>query len=153
GKRVGFGHAGFGPTDTEAALARAAGTTCLIAVRPSHQRRGIGTELLQRCEAYLSSQGARTLYAGLMRPLNPFCFSLYGGSDLPGWLRSDSAAEPFLLQHGYRIQDTCLVFQRNLQRSLTVVDARFAALRRRLDVQVTPRSGVQSWWKECVLGP
>src|SRR5437763_14830150 len=42
GQRVGFAHAGFGPADNESALSRATGVTCLIGVRPSHQRRGIG---------------------------------------------------------------------------------------------------------------
>ncbi len=153
GERVGFAQAGFGPTDTEAALSKAGGVTCLIGVRPTHRRHGIGTELLRRCEAYLTGQGAQTLYAGPMRPMNPFYFGLYGGSDLPGFLTSDASAEPFLLHHGYRVYDTCLVYQRALQQTLNVVDARFAALRRRFEVQVAPRSGIQSWWQECVLGP
>src|SRR5207247_5857884 len=153
GQRIGFAQAGFGPTDTEAALSRAAGVTCLIGVRPSYQRRGIGSELLSRCEAYLRDQGARTLYAGPMRPMNPFYFGLYGGSDLPGFLTSDAVAEPFLLHRGYHIHDTCLVYHRALQQALNIVDARFAALRRRFDVQVAARTGIQSWWQECVLGP
>jgi ribosomal protein S18 acetylase RimI-like enzyme len=153
GKRVGFAHAGFGPTGNLAALSRTAGVTCLIGVRPSHQRHGIGTELLHRCEAYLSSQGAQTLFAGPMRPMNPFYFGLYGGSDLPGLLTSDAVAEPFLLHRGYHIHETCLVYQRALQQALNIVDARFAALRRRFDVQVAARTGIQSWWQECVLGP
>lgn len=152
GVRVGFAHAGFGPLETGAALSRTSGVTCLIAVRASHRRRGIGTELLRRCEAYLTGHGASTLSAGAMRPMNPFYFGLYGGSNSPGFLASDPAAEPFLLSRGYLPQNTCLVYQRALQHNLTVADARFAGLRRRFEVQVAPRSGIQSWWQECTLG-
>lgn len=152
GVRVGFAHAGFGANSTETGLSYAAGVTCLIGVRPSHQRRGIGAQLLKQCETYLRAQGARTLFAGPMRPLNPFYFGLYGGSELPGFLASDQAAGPFLESRGYRPYDTCMVLQRPLDRPLQVADARFPALRRRYAVRVAPRTGLSTWWRECVLG-
>ncbi len=153
GLRVGFIHTGFGPNDTESALSTAVGVTCAIGVRPSHRRRGIGTELLRRGESYLLGRGAQALYAGPQRPLNPFYFGAYGGSDSPGFLASDALAEPFLQARGYQPGETCLVFQRNLTRALNVVDPRFVAVRRNYEVRVTPRSGVISWWQECTLGP
>jgi ribosomal protein S18 acetylase RimI-like enzyme len=153
GTCLGFGHAGFGPNATETALSHDAGVICLLAVRPKHQRHGIGTELLQRCEAYLTAAGARTLYAGPMRPLNPFYLGLYGGSELPGFLASDAAAQPFLTRHGYRVHETCSVYHRQLTRPVQVADGRFAAIRRQYDVVVAPLTGIESWWQECVLGP
>src|ERR1700730_4195185 len=48
---VGFGHAGFGPNETQSALGTATGVVCMLGVRPSHRRRGIGSELLRRCES------------------------------------------------------------------------------------------------------
>jgi ribosomal protein S18 acetylase RimI-like enzyme len=152
GLRVGFAHAGFGANAAETALSYADGVTCLVGVRPAFQRRGIGTELLHRCEAYLRGRGAQTLHAGPLRPLDPFYLGLYGGSELPGFLASDPAAEPFLKRHGYQVSQTCLVLQRPLDQPLKVADARFAAHRRRFDVRVGPRKGVGSWWQECVLG-
>jgi ribosomal protein S18 acetylase RimI-like enzyme len=125
----------------------------MIAVVPSHQRRGIGTELLRRCESYLQERGADTLFAGPMSPLNPFYFGLYGGSESPGFLESDAAAEPFLTRRGYRVWDTCLVFQRLLADPIRVADPRFAALRRQCEVYLAPQSGTASWYQECVLGP
>src|SRR5437660_6414253 len=71
GLLVGFVHAGFGPNDARTAVAPSVGVTCLLAVRPSHRRRGIGSELLHHAEAYLSAQGATTLRAGPMAPFNP----------------------------------------------------------------------------------
>ena len=47
---VGWAHAGMSrnPFNTQPV-----GATCVIGVRPAHQRKGIGTELLKRCEQYL----------------------------------------------------------------------------------------------------
>jgi ribosomal protein S18 acetylase RimI-like enzyme len=153
GRPVGFAHAGFGPDAAGAALSTAAGVTCVLGVRPSHRRRGIGTELLRRCEDYLTERGAKVLYAGGLAPLNPFYFGLYGGSASPGFLRSDADAEPFLTARRYRPAQGCLVFQRRLDGPVNVVDGRFPELRRRFEVAISSRGSVQSWWRECVLGP
>lgn len=149
---VGFAHAGFGPNKTETALSYAAGVSCLIAVKPSHQRRGIGSELLGRCEEYLVGKGARTIYAGSMRPYTPFYFGLYGGADLPGFLATDEAAAPFMEYHGYRPSDTWFVFQRRLEQPPKVVDVRFNTLRKKYNMRVVPKLGVGTWWHECAFG-
>lgn len=150
--RIGFAHAGFGPNNNETKISHLAGVTSIVGVRPEYRHRGIGSELLGRCEEYLRQQGARSIYAGSMKPLNPFYFGLYGGSDLPGFLASDEAAGPFLEYHGYRPHDTCLVFQRKLDESLNIADGRFSALRRKYNTRVVPRTGVGTWWQECAYG-
>jgi ribosomal protein S18 acetylase RimI-like enzyme len=149
---VGFAHAGFGPNLRETALSTRAGVTCLLAVRPPLRRHGIGSELLNRCEAYLRERGAREFYAGPMRPLTPFYFGLYGGCDLAGFLDSDTEAGPFLLKHGYRPEESQLIFQRRLDEPLAIADARFSTFRRRYDLKVLPRIALGTWWQECVLG-
>jgi ribosomal protein S18 acetylase RimI-like enzyme len=150
---VGFAHAGFGPNETQTALCKANGVICAIGVRPSHRRRGVGAELLRRCENYLTSSGATALYAGPMPPFNPFYFGLYGGSNLPGFLSSNADAEPFFRHQGYQIHNTALVFQRALGEAVTIADGRFPALRRQFEVRIAPKSGVATWWQECVQGP
>jgi ribosomal protein S18 acetylase RimI-like enzyme len=125
---------------------------CLVGVRPSRQRQGIGTQLLDRCQSYLHSKGTRTYFAGPIRPLNPFYLGLYGGSEMPGFLNSDTAAEPFFISRGYVAYDTALVFHRSLDRPVEVPDGRFPGLRRRFAVRVSPRMTIGSWWQECVLG-
>jgi ribosomal protein S18 acetylase RimI-like enzyme len=151
-KRLGFVHAGFGPNQRGSALSKHEGVICLMAVRPTHQRRGIGSELMERAEAYLRKQGAQTLFAGLMKPRTPFYFGIYGGAGMPGVLLTEKAAAPFLDSHGYRPVETSLVFQRYLDKPVNIADGRFAALRRRFDVRIIPRIPVTSWWQECVLG-
>jgi ribosomal protein S18 acetylase RimI-like enzyme len=150
---VGFAHAGFGQNATGGSAANDSGGICLIGVRPSHRRRGIGSELLRRCEKYLADKGARTWVAGPHAPLDPFYFGLYGGSNLPGFLISDAEAEPFLKHNGYQAKDLTLVLQRVLGVPLAAVDGRFPTLRRQYDVRIVPRGGKMSRWQESVVGP
>jgi ribosomal protein S18 acetylase RimI-like enzyme len=152
GVGVGFVHAGFGPNGTENSLSTAAGIICLIGVRPTFRRRGIGSELLRRAEAYLGGRGATALYAGPMRPLNPFYLGLYGGSELPGFLASDPDADAFFTRRSYHVYQTSLVFDRRLDKPVTAVDPRFLAYRNRFELRITPRKGAGTWWQESSLG-
>jgi ribosomal protein S18 acetylase RimI-like enzyme len=153
GRPIGFVHAGFGPDRQGSALCTDVGVTCALGVRLTHQRRGIGCELLRRSESYLQGRGVRELRAGPRWPFDPFYFGLYGGSDVPGFLVSDRAAEPFLLRNGYVVQDTTLVLQRRLDAPIAMIDSRFPALRRQFDLHTMPRAGKSTWWQESVLGP
>lgn len=146
---VGFAHAGFGPNDTGDDLGTANGVVCIVAVLTAYRRQGIGSELLSLCEEYLRRRGATALWAGAMRPANPFYFGLYGGSDSPGFLTSDPGAGPFLEMNGYVGASTALVFQRRLDQPVTVADPRFNLLKRRYEVQILPRTPVGTWWQEC----
>jgi ribosomal protein S18 acetylase RimI-like enzyme len=151
-KIVGFAHAGFGPSADGAALDRSTGVMSLLAVRPAYQRHGVGSDLLKQSENFLSQAGATTLLAGGVWPTAPFYFGLYGGASYSGLLRSDPAGHPFLQKHGYVAGASKAVFQRNLTEPLVVVDGRFAALRKRCEVRIKPRTGVSTWFEECVLG-
>jgi ribosomal protein S18 acetylase RimI-like enzyme len=153
GKLVGFAHAGFAPTDDLSALDRSHGVICAIAIHPSHRRQGIGTELLRRAEAYLRDRGSTVLRAGPVRPEKPFYLGVYGGSNAPGFLRSDPEIEPFLLVHGYSPDRRTNVFDRRLDTALNIVDSRFGPLRRRYEGQALPQARLGSWFRECVFGP
>jgi ribosomal protein S18 acetylase RimI-like enzyme len=153
GSPVGFAHAGFGPNAEETALCTEQGVTCAVAVRPTHRRQGIGSELLRRSESYLRAQGAKSLQVGCLRPLNPFYLGLYGGGGAPGVLATDPDAEPFLQRHGYRPAETCVVFQRRLTGAFNPGDGRFTTLRRRYDLRAVLTGLHISWWQECTLGP
>jgi ribosomal protein S18 acetylase RimI-like enzyme len=152
GTPVGFVHAGFGPADDESRIDPTRGVICLIAVRSSHRRRGVGADLLRAAEQYLTARGTRTAHAGPHWPRCPFYFGLYGGSNMPGFLDSDPAISPFLQWHGYRPADTTLVLQRRLDVAVSVADPRFAALRRKYEVRLMPQVSIGSWWRECVYG-
>ena len=153
GRVVGFAHAGFGPAEDLAALDPARGIVCAVAVHPASRRKGIGTELLARCEAYLRERGATSIRAGGCRPDKPFYVGVYGGSNAGGFLRSDADAEPFFLARGYRPDRRVNVFDRRLDTPLNIVDARFGVLRRKFEAQALPQARLGSWFRECVLGP
>ena len=150
---VGFAHAGFGPNEKQTALSTADGVLCMIGVRPAFRRQGIGSELLRLGEAYLRQRGATRLYAGSMKPLNPFYFGLYGGSESSGFLTSEPTAEPFLIRHGYAASETRTIYHRSLENPLAVADGRFPGLRRRYEMQAVLRKGTGTWFEESVIGP
>lgn len=153
GQVIGFCHTGFGPNAAQNALDRHLGIINAIAVKPFHQRQGIGSELLRLGEAHLTSLGCKAIYAGGLPPLNPYYFGMIGGADQAGVLDSDEHAAAFWSKNKYRPQATRLIFQRKLNQPINIVDGRFAGLRRWCEVKIMPRSGVGTWWQECVLGP
>ena len=150
---IGLVHAGFGPNQQLTGLSYEEGVTCVVGVLPSHWRRGIGSELLQRSEKYLQERGARVFYAGPLPPMDPFYFALYGGSGTPGILASEKSAPAFFQRHGYQPHQSRLVLQRGLSQSLQIVDGRFSDHRRAYDLRIVPRLRASPWWEECALGP
>jgi ribosomal protein S18 acetylase RimI-like enzyme len=152
GTAIGFVHAAFGPSADGSSLSEAVGVICVLGVRPAWRRRGIGTELLRRAEAYLQQRGATSLVAGPLPPLAPFYLGLYGGSSPAGFLASEADAEPFFTKHGYCPANSVQVFQRRLDKAVSLGDARFMALRNRFELRVEPRKRVGRWYQEAALG-
>ncbi len=153
GTCLGFAHAGFGPDAWGAGLASEAGVVCLIGVRPAFRRRGIGAQLLERCEDYLRRRGSKTLLAGPHGRLGPFYLGLYGGSELPGFLLSQADAEPFFLREDYQVHKEILIFRRRLAEPVKWADPRQAARRNQFVLSVEPCKKLGGWWEECVLNP
>jgi ribosomal protein S18 acetylase RimI-like enzyme len=147
---VGFVHAGFAANAAGTALDFSRGVICTLGVIPPRRRQGIGSELLRLAEQYLRERGARDLLAGPLAPDNPFTFGLYGGGNSPGFLSGD--ARPFFEKHGYQVERTTGVFQRNLVRMQIPADPRFLGISQKYDIFSGSfhRAG---WWRECVLGP
>jgi ribosomal protein S18 acetylase RimI-like enzyme len=148
GVDIGFAHAGFGPGPTQGTLDHKTGVLCLIGVQSACRRRGIGSELLRRCETYLRERGAASLYAGPHTPLDPFCFGLYGGSQTSGFLASDAAAEPFLIRHQYRVWRTALVMQRRIS-DIVSGDTRAIAYRNKYELRPSVSKSLSTWWQNC----
>jgi len=149
---VGFVHAGFGPTDDEQRISHMLGVTCMLMVRHDYRRQGIGRELITRSERYLRDLGAKVLYGGGIRPLNPFYLGLYGGSELPGVLDSDQAAQQIYRACGYHEIDRTRIFQRDLADFRSPVDRQQMQIRRRMTLEVTQDPPTNTWWEACTLG-
>jgi ribosomal protein S18 acetylase RimI-like enzyme len=149
GKCVGWAHAAMSghPFNTQPV-----GVLCLIGVDPSHQRQGIGGELLRRSEQFLREHGAAILTAGGHWPNNPFYMGLYGGCESPGFLLSDPLAEPFFLKQGYRVDKKIIVLQRKLDQPMKMFDPRFVPLKNRYDLQFGSPRRLLNTWHEFIHG-
>jgi len=150
---VGFAHAGFGPDEDENCLSRDLGVTCVILVCPEVSTRAeVAAELLRRSEEYLLRGGAKVLYGGGIRPLNPFYLGLYGGSELPGILQSDTVAQDAFRTHGYREIDQTQILQRELSDFQMPIGREVMQVRRQMTVQASVDSPVRTWWEACTIG-
>lgn len=152
GRPVGFAHAAFGSNDRGDDLSTELGVTCMVLVRPDCAESEVAAGLLERCERYLRGRGAKVLYGGGIRPLNPFYLGLYGGSELPGVLDSDLVAREVYGSHGYREIDRTLALRRRLSGFQAVIDRRQMQIRRQMIVEVTADPRPKTWWEACTLG-
>ncbi len=150
---IGFAHAGFGPNEIESALSTDLGVTLLVLVVAHPEQEAIAARLLELCEEYLRRRGAKVLYGGGIRPLNPFYWGLYGGSEPPGVLDSDSESQALFRMHGYREIDRTVVLHRDLIGFRPVVDRQQMQIRRSADVEAIPDPLATSWWDACVMSP
>lgn len=147
---VGFVHAGFGASDDLQKLDRSLGTTCLLLTVP-HERQGeTETELLEAAEDYLRRSGSRRLFGGCAFPVNPFYLGLYGSSDLPGVLASDSAAIGLFQSRGYREAARRILLSRGLDNYRPPIDRRLLQHRRRCVVTATHDIRPDNWWESCL---
>lgn len=148
GQVVGFSHAGFGPNADRTGLGTDEGVICVVLVHPSVRQQGIGTELVRRAERYLRERGSVRIYAGAADPRDPFYCGIYGGSQSAGFLKSDSAAEPFITKLGYVPCEQHLVFQRSLGvGSADPVGARLVNVRRTTRLTAITQDPKSWWWQ------
>ena len=143
---VGFVHAGFRGDASGGWIDRTEGAICVVVVHPTFRRHGIGRELLARGEAYLRQLGATSIQAGAAPPCDPFYHGLYGGSEVSGFLESNSDAAPFLKALGYQPAQRIVVLQRNLKQG-DPISFRLSLIRRKMDTFIfaTPESPA-FWW-------
>jgi GNAT superfamily N-acetyltransferase len=149
GRAVGFAHAGFGPNESESRLSTELGVTCVVLVRADYPPEEVSAGLLERAEQYLLGRGAKVLYGGAIRPLNPFYLGLYGGAELPGILMTDRVAIELFRSHGYREIDQTLIFRRDLTDFQVPMDRSQLALRRQMALQMSVDSPSRTWWEAC----
>lgn len=149
---LGFAHAGFGPAEQDHWIHTELGTTCVLLTRPDCNRDEVAAGLLRRSEEYLVRRGAKVIYGGGIRPLNPFYLGLYGGSELPGILASDAVACQTFESHGYREIDRTFIFHCDLHEFRAPVSRHQMQIRRQMIVHATSDPPSRNWWEACTLG-
>jgi ribosomal protein S18 acetylase RimI-like enzyme len=152
GRPVGFAHAGFGPNLEQNGLSTEAGTTCMLLVRPDCAEAEVAAGLLDRCEEYLRRRGAKVLYGGGLKPLDPFYLGMYGGSELPGVLDSDLIARQAFAARGYQESERTALMRRVLDGFESTIDRRQMQVRRQMMVEVTSDAPTHAWWEACTIG-
>lgn len=142
---VGFVHAGFGSDATGSGLDPRNGVICTVIVHPDFRRRGIGTELVRRAEAWLKASGATDIHAGPGPGRDPFYFGLYGFAQPSGFLHSDAAAAPFFERLGYTATQQFDIASRRMD-DRDPVSFRLTTIRRKWDLTLCERPEPCPWW-------
>jgi len=149
---VGFVHAGFGPNEDGTTLDRSMGTTHMLMLRGGIDDNPLVDELLAASENYLRSSGAKTIYAGGIKPLNSFYLGLYGGSEIPGVLQSNRLLREACLRSGYTECGQVSILQCDLVRFRPPMSRKARQIGRHVRVEETIDPIAKSWWEACVWG-
>lgn len=149
---VGFAHAGFGPNPEETDLSTDCGTTCLLLTAPGPLEAEVAAGLLEQCENYLRRRGAKVFCGGGLDPLCPFYLGLYGGSEMPGILDSDTIARQAFAARGYVEVERAVVWSRSLDGFEALIDRRQMQARRQMLAEVALDAPTHTWWEATTLG-
>ncbi len=157
GQPVGFVHAGFGPDDAGAAIDPSMGTTHMLMLRSTSSDEklvdhSLADDLLAASEEYLRSHGTQVIYAGGIRPLNSFYLGLYGGSEIPGVLQTDSVLAETCVRNNYREIDRVIVLQCDLARFRPPLSRGARQIKRSATVVEIHDPPAKNWWDACVWG-
>jgi ribosomal protein S18 acetylase RimI-like enzyme len=148
----GFVHAGFGPNADGDQLDTSLGTTHVLMVEGGRNEPALADDLLGASEDYLKRRGAEVIYAGGVNPLNSFYLGLYGGSEIPGVLQSDTLLQDACARAGYRELDRVLIMQCDLARVRPPVSRELRAIKRTTQLVEKIDPPPKTWWEACVWG-
>jgi len=149
---VGFAHAGFGANDDKTDISTDLGTTYQLMLRAGHRHDALADDLLKQSEAYLRERGAKVVYAGGIQPLDAFYRGLYGGSELPGVLVSDSVFGSTCLRNGYREIDRVQILQLELARFRPAITPIQRQLRRQMTMHEVYCPPARNRYEACTIG-
>jgi GNAT superfamily N-acetyltransferase len=149
---LGFAHAGFGPDPDKNWISTETGVICVVVTYPGCAEAQVADGLLDRCEEYLRRRGARVFYGGGLQPLHPFYVGMYGGSELPGVLDSDTVARAAMAARGYREVGRTAVLHRELDGFESQIDRQQMQIRRQMQVEVTVDAPTRSRWEALSVG-
>ncbi len=146
---AGFALAGLGPPGETPRR----GAVCLLLVHPDFRGRGVGATLLKQAYEYLRAAGVADPEVGAFRPVNPYGFGLYGGSDVPGMLESDREITAFLRARHHPVRSV-QVRHAELGKELPRLDdLRLPALRRSVRIMSETFPLATSDWHAATQGP
>lgn len=151
-KPIGFVHAGFGPDETGTSIDTSLGTTYMLMLAAGEQDDALADDLLAASEDYLRRRGSKVIYAGGIKPLNSFYLGLYGGSEIPGVLQSNTLLREACQRAGYQQSAQVSILQCDLVRFRPSVSRKVRLLRRTVSMLETLDPPAENWWEACVWG-
>ena len=146
---IGFAHAGFGPDEEGDSLDPELGVTQMVMMHGSVDYPRLADELVRESEKFLRSRGAKVLYGGGINPINPFYLGLYGGSEMPGVLESDTRQIELFRRNGYEEMSRVVVLQRDLVRFRPQMSRAHRQIRREALVEYDPNPAAATWFEAC----
>jgi ribosomal protein S18 acetylase RimI-like enzyme len=149
---IGFVHAGFGPNDDETGLSTELGVVVMLLVVAHAEEAAIAARLVAMAEDYLRSRGSKVIYGGGVRPLVPFYWGLYGGSELPGVLDSDLQMQAVFRAAGYRDIARTVILHRELAGFRPSIDRQQMQIRRSTELETIFDPPPRTWWQACTMG-
>ena len=149
---VGFVHAGFGPSTDGNGIDTSMGTTLMLMVRNGEEDDSLVDDLLASSEEYLRGRGASVFYAGGLKPLNSFYLGLYGGSEIPGVLRSNDLLHNACLRNNYSESGRVTIQHCDLVRYRPLVTRKVRQWRFKTVVREQSDPCSKDWWEACVWG-
>jgi ribosomal protein S18 acetylase RimI-like enzyme len=152
GRLLGFAHAGFGPDPDKNWISTETGVICVVVTDPACAEAQVADGLLDRCEEYLRRHGVRTFFGGGLQPFHPFYVGLYGGSELPGVLDSDTAARTAMAARGYLEVERTVLLNRELNGFESQIDRQQMQIRRQMQVEVTVDAPTRNRWEALTVG-
>ena len=125
---------------------------CLLLGQPDFRGQGVGTALLKQANEFLRAAGVVAPEVGGFRPVNPYGFGLYGGSDVPGLLESDRDVTAFLRRR-HEVVRSIDVLQLELGKELPRLDDnRLPTLRRGVRIMSETFPLASSDWHAATQG-
>jgi ribosomal protein S18 acetylase RimI-like enzyme len=150
---IGFVHAGFGPNELGTAIDQSLGTTYMLMlhgnITSTSDRLSLADELLGQSERYLREKGAKVLYAGGIHPLDSFYLGLYGGSEIPGVLHTDSTMIEACTRGDYREISRVAIMQCDLSRYHPPFSRGVRQIKRSVQLIETHDLPSSNWWDAC----
>ncbi len=144
---VGFVHACLGLSDNRKTVSTARGMIAMIMVRPEYRRQGIGSQLLQRAEAFLAGVGCQEVFSGEGDRFSPFYLGMYRASGLAGVLDSLPGAKDFFARCGYAMHRQTCLWELDLANFTPKMDRNFMALMRSTMLSDFEEACSDDWWE------
>ena len=147
---VGFAHASFGPNRNKSNVNLETGVVNLIMVVPKYpQKVELSRLLLEHCENYLKTKGAKVIFGGSTRSSVSFYTGLYGGCEPIGIYENEEPTLEVYESSGYDILYNTIRFEYDLRNYRTPFTPKSVAWKRKSTISYSRELPADNWFRSC----